>query len=90
MTVRDSTKETNNQHQETIMSQDTQVEASPRIMLTITEAAERLSLGRSTIYELLASGDLESVYIGRLRRIPLDCLVEFVERCRREHRIAIR
>ena len=90
MTGRTSTKETDNQHQEKIMSQDTQGEASPRVMLTLTEAAERLSIGRTTIYELLASGALESVYIGKLRRIPLDCLVEFVERCRREHRIQIR
>ena len=66
------------------MSQDTQVEASPRVMLTLTEAAERLSIGRSTVYELLASGALESVYIGRLRRIPVDCLTEFVDACRRE------
>ena len=72
------------------MSYETQVEASPRVMLTLTEAAERLSIGRSTVYELLASGALESVYLGRLRRIPLDCLLEFVARCRREQRIAIR
>ena len=72
------------------MSYETQVEASPRVMLTLTEAAERLSIGRSTVYELLASGALESVYLGRLRRIPLDCLLEFVARCRREQRIVIR
>jgi hypothetical protein len=35
-------------------------------------------------YELMASGAIESVHIGRLRRIPLDCLNDFVDRCRRE------
>jgi len=53
-------------------------------MLTVVEAARRLAIGRSTVYELLASGALESVHIGRLRRIPVDSLIEFVEQCRRQ------
>jgi excisionase family DNA binding protein len=47
----------------------------------IAEAAERLSIGRSMLYELMASGAIESAHIGRLRRIPVDCLTGFVERC---------
>ena len=66
------------------MRQIAGIDEGPRLMLTIPEAARRLSIGRSTIYELLASGALESVHIGRLRRIPVDCLAEFVDACRRE------
>ena len=66
------------------MNPPSKTEESHRVMLTVAEAARRLSIGRSTIYELLASGALESVHIGRLRRIPVDCLAEFVDACRRE------
>ena len=68
------------------MSQTTQIEDTHPAMLTITEAAQRLSIGRSMLYELMASGTIESVHIGRLRRIPVDCLADFVDRCRREER----
>lgn len=39
------------------------------LLLDLTTAAERLGVGRSTIYGLLNSGDLASVKIGRRRLI---------------------
>lgn len=57
--------------------------ASP-LLHTPEAAAERLQCGRTLIYELLASGKLESVKIGRLRRIPDDALVAYVEKLRAE------
>ena len=65
------------------MSQIAGIDEGPRLMLTIPEAARRLSIGRSTFYGLLDRGAIESVYVGHLRRIPIDCLVEFVDQCRR-------
>lgn len=56
------------------------------MMLSITDAARCLSVGRSTLYELIHSGEVETVHIGRLRRVPADCLSDVVERCRREQR----
>ncbi len=50
-----------------------------RIVLTVEQAAERLSVGRSTMYALVSSGAVESVKIGQLRRIPVDALVRYVE-----------
>jgi excisionase family DNA binding protein len=44
------------------------------------EAAEALSLSRATVYELIASGDLASVKIGRSRRITRDALEHYVAR----------
>ena len=35
-------------------------------------------------YQLLDRGAIESVHIGRLRRIPVDSLTDFVDACRRE------
>jgi len=47
-------------------------------LLTILEAAQMLRLGRSTLYELIYSGRLPSVKIGRSRRIPRDAVRKLV------------
>ncbi|MGH8973759.1 MAG: excisionase family DNA-binding protein [Acidimicrobiia bacterium] len=49
-----------------------------KLLLTPEEAAERLSVGRSRVFELISSGRLRSVRIGASRRIPADALVDFV------------
>ena len=51
------------------------------ILLTPTEAAQTLGIGRSKLYELMQAGVLESVHIGACRRIPAD-LVDLVARLR--------
>lgn len=56
---------------------------SARLLLTVEEAAERLRLGRTLVYRLISSGELESVKVGRLRRVPADCLPEYVATLRR-------
>ena len=45
---------------------------TPRLMLTAEQAAVALGIGRTTVYALIKSGELRSLLIGRLRRIPLD------------------
>jgi len=52
-------------------------------LLTVEEAARRLQIGRTTCYGLIRSGELESVPVGRLRRVPADAVPEFVARLRR-------
>lgn len=49
------------------------------ILLTIPEAAGRLRIGRSTVYELISSGRLEVVHIGRSARIPAQAITDFVQ-----------
>ena len=49
------------------------------LLLTPTEAARRLSLGRTRLYQLLGSGELASVQIGKLRRIPTQALRDYVQ-----------
>jgi excisionase family DNA binding protein len=51
-------------------------------LLTISEAAHELALSRSTVYELVASGQLETVTIGRARRVPREALDTFIARLR--------
>jgi excisionase family DNA binding protein len=55
---------------------------APRVVLTVEEAAEALAIGRTTMYELISSGAVESVQIGRLRRVRADALGDFVARLR--------
>jgi len=56
------------------------VDGEPRLLLTVEEATERLGIGRSSMYRLVLSGDVESIKVGRLRRIPEECLRAHVER----------
>ncbi|MEV4721730.1 helix-turn-helix domain-containing protein [Micromonospora noduli] len=49
-----------------------------RVVLTIEEAAHRLGIGRTTMYALIKTGQIRTVTIGRLRRVPAFCLDEYV------------
>lgn len=51
----------------------------PYKLLTPIQVAELLGVGRSTVYELLASGDIPSVRVGRSRRVPLGSVEKYVE-----------
>ena len=59
------------------------------ILLTPTEAAQALGIGRSKLYELMQAGVVESVHIGACRRIPADALEELVARLRAGSEIKI-
>ena len=48
--------------------------------LTIQAAVDFSGVPRSSIYELLNSGDLPSIRVGRRRLIPKRALVEFLAR----------
>ncbi|MFJ7249069.1 helix-turn-helix domain-containing protein [Kitasatospora sp. NPDC098652] len=48
------------------------------VALTVEEAARRLGVGRTTMYALVASGEVPSMTIGRLRRVPAEALKEYV------------
>lgn len=48
------------------------------LLLTVEEAAERLKIGRTHMYNLVSTGAVRSVTIGRLRRVPTGCLAEYV------------
>lgn len=52
------------------------------LVLTVEEAAQRLGIGRTVMYALVSSGAVESVRIGRLRRVPADALVTFLDELR--------
>ena len=47
-------------------------------LLTVTQAARRLSLGRATTYQLVQRGELPVVRIGRAVRVPVRALEAWV------------
>jgi excisionase family DNA binding protein len=53
-----------------------------QLLLKVEEAAIRLGLGRTIVWGLVSSGELESVTIGRSRRVPVEALDAYVERLR--------
>ncbi len=54
-----------------------------KLLLTTTEAAKALGIGRSKVYELLQTGQLTSVRIGASRRVPADAVHTFVANLQR-------
>jgi len=49
-----------------------------RVLYIPEEAARLLSIGRSKVYEYLATGTLKSLRLGRSRRISASAIEEFV------------
>lgn len=62
--------------EEHVVTIDLQQDA--RVLLTVSEAAQRLGVGRTLMYQLLNEGRIRSMHVGRLRRIPVDALEAFV------------
>ena len=58
------------------------IDQSERLLYRIPEAAWRLGLSRSTLYELIAANQIAVVRVGRAVRIPASELVAWVERQR--------
>ncbi len=50
-------------------------------VLTPTEVANILKLGRTTTYELLRTGAINSIKIGRKIIVPKKFLEDFIEEC---------
>lgn len=56
------------------------VQSDERLLLTVAEAAARLGIGRTFMYQLLSGGEVTSVHVGRLHKVPVSALKEYVER----------
>ena len=48
------------------------------MLLRPEEVARSLAIGRTAVFELIRTGELRSVKIGKSRRIPADAVVEYV------------
>ena len=56
----------------------TQPSAPVRLLLTVPEVASALGVGRNVVYELILTGQLASIKIGRLRRVPVGAVETFI------------
>jgi excisionase family DNA binding protein len=55
-----------------------------KLLYSTAEACERLNVGRTKLFELIRSGELESVQIGSARLIPADACADLVGRLRQQ------
>ena len=49
-------------------------------ILTVKQVGEMLNIGRNNAYELVRSGEIKSVTIGRQIRIPKDNVIAYFEK----------
>jgi excisionase family DNA binding protein len=52
--------------------------SAERLTVRVPEAARMLSIGRSTLYQLIGSGDIATIKAGRATLVPLDSIRKFV------------
>ncbi|MGI5438451.1 helix-turn-helix domain-containing protein [Streptomyces shenzhenensis] len=58
---------------------DLHTEVVPELdLLTVPQVMARLQLGRSAVYDLLRTGQLASITLGRARRVPAHALTDFI------------
>ncbi|MGH3859975.1 excisionase family DNA-binding protein [Actinokineospora sp.] len=48
-----------------------------RVLFTVEEAAQQLRIGKTRAWQLISTGELQSVQIGRLRRIHRDAITAY-------------
>ena len=51
----------------------------PKFLLTITEACDAIGCGRTRLYELINSGEIQTVRMGGRRLIPYAALKDFAD-----------
>lgn len=56
-----------------------------RRLLTVEEAAEYLGVGRTLMYQLIKDGEIRTVQIHRLRRVPREAVDEYANRIESPH-----
>lgn len=54
------------------------LQADERRVFNVAEAAAVLGISRSKLYQFIASGEMRTIHIGRLCKIPVDALDEFL------------
>jgi excisionase family DNA binding protein len=58
-----------------------------KLLLSPEEGADLIGVGRTQMFELIARGEVESVKIGRLRKIPRDAIDAYIRRLRAEQSV---
>ena len=53
-----------------------------RMLLSFEDAAERLEISRTMLYELISASEIHAIHVGPLRTVPVDALREYSDRQR--------
>lgn len=53
-----------------------------RLLYSVTEAARLLGVGRTYMFRIIAAGEIESIKVGKLRKIPRDALGRYIDQQR--------
>lgn len=53
-------------------------------VLTVKEACQALKIGKNRMYELLKSGKIKYMSVGKKFIVPRICLIDFINTCREE------
>jgi excisionase family DNA binding protein len=56
------------------------------LAVRISQASRLLGIGRSTLYQFINAGEIETIKVGRSTLIPTESLHAFIERRRRQSR----
>jgi excisionase family DNA binding protein len=59
-----------------------------RLAYSVEEAATQLGIGRTFMFQLIATGEIESFKIGKLRKISHGALIDYLNRLRAEQSAA--
>lgn len=54
------------------------LQTDERRVFSVVEAAAVLGISRSKLYQFIAAGEIRSIHIGRLCKIPVDAIDEFL------------
>lgn len=57
------------------------------MLFTVEQVAQILGIGRSTVFKLIKQNQIESIRLGRSRRIPVDAMQSYVDNLRAERAI---
>ena len=50
-----------------------------KLLMTVEQFCDYAEIGRTTVYVLIKSGELETITIGRSRRIPVEAAHRWLE-----------
>jgi excisionase family DNA binding protein len=56
----------------------TEFQPTVKLLLTVEEAAQALSVCRSVAYQLVLTKQISSIKIGRARRVPVTALERYI------------
>ncbi|MHB1987945.1 MAG: helix-turn-helix domain-containing protein [Acidimicrobiales bacterium] len=60
-----------------LVSMDIEANPEQRRLLTVKQACASLQLSRPVVYDLIRSGRLRSISVGRIHRIPVQAIEDF-------------